>query len=150
MKVLKTIWLLALVLPGLNTQAMSGLFEADLDAIEAQFPSEGELKLVIEETWTDEDHLSIELPTEPSDNRDLMPIMGIPTFIVTFVPTCAVGCMGSPCAGCLLGSISVGYIYYFTDDRDESRKALLGAATGLCLPILGWAAFVAADPFWIF
>lgn len=149
MRIQSILLVITLVLAALGGHASALLFNEDLDAIESQFPTETELIEIVRDTLTSSDNTILEIPTEPVNNQGLMPIMGLPTFVVVFVPTCAVGCLGTPCAGIITGGLSIGYINHFTNDPEETKKATFGGITGVCLSSLPWLFIVASEVLWI-
>lgn len=109
----------------------ASFFQVDTKAIDAKFPSIDSLKtLVLSEPITTEFPI-FELPVDSNAPESKMPIMGIPTFFVTFVPTCVVSCIGTPCSGIIMGGTSTFLISQLTDDKEEKNKSFLGCVIGV-------------------
>lgn len=57
------------------------------------------------------------------------PPLGIPSFLWGFCPTFV------PLAGCVLGAGGVLLVYFVADDRDETKKALIGYGVAILINV---------------
>ncbi|MBI1183429.1 hypothetical protein GC194_04120 [bacterium] len=120
-----------------QAQTTSALFSFDQKAIDEAFlPLNQFEKSLTESGATDAPLSSLFEIRGDSLGNDPFPILGVPSFWLVFVPTCASNCV-IPCTGTCAGATSVLLIHQLGKNDEESKKALAGCIAGQ-LPIVMW------------
>lgn len=128
---------------GASKASVGDLFDEDFDRIDAEFAKLDSVEASIL-SGDSFDIADFELPSDSSGQEGVFPILGIPTFWLVFIPSCAASCCTlSPVGGSCVGLLSAGYIYHFTEDEEETRQALLGCAVAQIPTVAGLAAYYA-------
>lgn len=99
---------------------------ADLIAIESYVNNND---VTLSQLLTEKNELLLNdlLILEDPESQDVDPPLGIPSFLWGFVPGVVPG------FGCLLGLGGILTVYFVTNSREETEKALLGCITGVIL-----------------